>query len=564
MGILHLSEVIDYARDIEPFSFIQIYSGVGSGKNRWIQKLSKEGKRILLITSRQITADAQARKLGANRWIDLDKLLDRADWDLECVLSDITHCVVCTNSGFAKFVCRKFSPADSRTYLWNKFDLIVLDECHSLATDATFADAPFHVEKFIHFAIKQQSKCKFIFMTGTLSPIKWLLDDQGNRIHVVDYFDRCKHVTPDKVGIISKSVAKRKVVSLLRNGYRVIVFVNTIDSMTNWVGHLNRNGIGDNAIGLLYAKDEDSVNFTEELVTNRKNLIECLEKKERLLPSVKILLTTSKGKEGININDEDIPCMFCESHYADDLIQMAGRVRSGLDTLFVIRDARQNYTALSLFAAEINRDCAETVNGTRYRYEDYCEENGLECCENDLIKTVEKMFSCIRYSYISKRFAAYEGKIHGIREYTKGIKRFSEYIEHWNEPMNQVGECGSELFKLWFPYSEVYLHNNTPPTTQEIKEIVEGYLLHHDLFDRRISFEERNSILYFINRRFENYDRIAGKKLPISKLKPLFDCIGLKCESTGRHGSRQYIVTRCEFTDCEEAPCGMSGTEIDL
>ena len=88
--------------------------------------------------------------------------------------------------------------------------------------------------------------------------------------------------------------------------------------------------------------------------------------------------------------------------------------------------------------------------------------------------------------------------------------------------------------------------------------------MHHDLFDRRISFEERNSILHFINRRFENYDRIAGKRLPISKLKPLFDCIGLKCESTGRHGSRQYIVTRCEITDCEEATSGMGGTEIDL
>lgn len=557
-----LSDVISYENDIKPYRFIQIYSGVGSGKNHWIQKQATEGKRILLITSRQITADAQAKKLGADRWIDLDKLLDREDRELECVLSDVTHCVVCTNSGFATFVRKKFSPDDSRTYLWNKFDLIVLDECHSLATDATFADAPFHVEKFIHFAIKQQqSKCKFIFMTGTLSPIKWLLDDQRDRVHVVDYFDECRHVTPDKVEIISKAFAKREVLSLLRGGSRVIVFVNTIDSMKNWVGHLNRNGIDDNTIGLLYAKDEDNVNFTEELVNKRKKLIECLKKKECLLPSVKILLTTSKGKEGININDEDIPCMFCESHYADDLIQMAGRVRSGLDTLFVIRDARQNYTALSLFAAEINRDCAETVNGTRYRYEDYCEENGLSCCEDDLIKTVEKMFSCVRYSYISRRFAAYEGKIHGIREYTKGIKRFSEYIEHWSEPMNQNSEWGSELFKRWFPYSTVRLHDDTPPTVQRIKEIIEDYLSKHNLLDRRISFDERNSVRDFINRRFAYYSHIAGKSMPISNLKPLFDCIGLKCESTGRHGSRQYIISRCEAARQAETP---DGTEIDL
>lgn len=75
----YLSDVISYQNDIAPYRFIQIYSGVGSGKNGWIQKLAQEGKRILLITSRQITADAQAKKLGADRWIDLDKLLDRSD-----------------------------------------------------------------------------------------------------------------------------------------------------------------------------------------------------------------------------------------------------------------------------------------------------------------------------------------------------------------------------------------------------------------------------------------------------------------------------------------------------
>lgn len=554
-----LSDVISYENDIKPYRFIQIYSGVGSGKNRWIQKQAEEGKRILLITSRQITADAQAKKLGADRWIDLDKLLDRADRELECVLSDVTHCVVCTNSGFAAFVRKRFSPDDSRTYLWNKFDLIVLDECHSLATDATFADAPFHVEKFIHFAIKQQqSKCKFIFMTGTLSPIKWLLDDQRDRVHVVDYFDECRHVTPDKVEIISKTFAKRKVLSLLRGGSRVIVFVNTIDSMKNWVEYLNRSSIGDNDIGLLYAKDEDSVNFTEELVNKRKKLIECLEKKERLLSSVKILLTTSKGKEGININDEDIPCMFCESHYADDLIQMAGRVRNGLDTLFVIRDARQNYNALSLFAAEINRDCAETVNGTRYRYEEYCEENRLDYCEDDLIRTVEKMFSCVRYSYISKRFAAYEGKIHGIREYAKGIKRFSEYIEHWNEPMNQVGECGIDLFKKWFPYSEVELYGGATPSCDEAKTIVESYLLAHDYLDRQIQSEDIAAIKRFVNSRFEPYGRgVAGMRLPVKNLGAALKHIGFSVARSGRSGSGQVTITR-------RAECTSDGTEIDL
>ena len=67
-----LHTVLDSDKDIKPYRFIQIYSGVGSGKNLWVQKLAEAGSHVLLITSRQITADAQAKKLDASRWINLD------------------------------------------------------------------------------------------------------------------------------------------------------------------------------------------------------------------------------------------------------------------------------------------------------------------------------------------------------------------------------------------------------------------------------------------------------------------------------------------------------------
>ena len=35
--------------------------------------------------------------------------------------------------------------------------------------------APFYVEKFLDYAIRHSgSSCRYIFMTGTLAPIKWL------------------------------------------------------------------------------------------------------------------------------------------------------------------------------------------------------------------------------------------------------------------------------------------------------------------------------------------------------------------------------------------------------
>lgn len=172
-GVIYECEVIFYARSVfircnqlpERHCAISFYPDILRRRQRKERLDTETGsgrKAHPLITSRQITADAQAKKLGADRWIDLDKLLDRSEWEFECLYSDITRCVVCTNFGFAKFVRNRFSPSDSQTYLWNKFDLIVLDECHSLSTDATFANDPFYIEKFIRFAIKQPSKCKFI------------------------------------------------------------------------------------------------------------------------------------------------------------------------------------------------------------------------------------------------------------------------------------------------------------------------------------------------------------------------------------------------------------------
>ena len=236
--------MLDYEKDIAPYRFIQIYSGVGSGKNLRVQKLAEAGSHVLLITSRQITADAQAKKLDASRWINLEQLLDADEREFECLYSDIVHNVVCTNSGLEKFVRHHFSVDDTRTHLWNKFDYIILDEAHSLSTDATFADAPFYVGKFLGYAIRHSSSsCRYIFMTGTLAPIKWLLNDYADEVHLADYFEKCEYVVPKKVYLINGKRSKQILVNVLRAGRRVVYFANTIKSMTQLISYFKNNSI---------------------------------------------------------------------------------------------------------------------------------------------------------------------------------------------------------------------------------------------------------------------------------------------------------------------------------
>lgn len=143
--------------------------------------------------------------------------------------------------------------------------------------------------------------------------------------------------------------------------------------MTSHIRYFTNHGISEDDIGFLYADNADDVHFSETLVKKKATVIESLETKECLPANVRILFTTSKGKEGININDKDIPAMYCESHYVADLVQMAGRVRNGLRTLYIIRDAAQTCDYLSNFTADINRNCVEAVNQTYQNYlNNYC------------------------------------------------------------------------------------------------------------------------------------------------------------------------------------------------
>ena len=517
-----LHTVLDYEKDIAPYRFIQIYSGVGSGKNLWVQKLAEAGSHVLLITSRQITADAQAKKLDASRWINLDQLLDADEREFECLYSDIVHNVVCTNSGLEKFVRHHFSVDDTRTHLWKKFDYIILDEAHSLSTDATFADAPFYVE--------------------TLAPIKWLLNDYADGVHLADYFEKCEYVVPKKVYLINGRRSKQILVNALRAGRRVVYFANTIKSMTQLISYLKDNGISESDIGVMYADDNDDKCFSAELVSRKAAIYQSLKDEETIPSDIKLFVATTKCKEGINIMDEDITIMLSENHYYIDLIQMAGRVRNGLNTLYVIYDARQNYDSFSRFDAEVNRECVAGVNEAYSKYITERRKHGDAVDTEQLIKRVENMFRCIRFNPITQVFEAYEGRINGILDYCSSINDFTCYADSWDEPVNDYGEFGCEQIKRWFPHSEISIIDKRP-SQGEVKDTILSYLKQHDYMNRALSKEEQSNIKDYINREFGIYgNRVAGMSIPVKSLAPALGHVDISCRKTGRNSDGKRII----------------------
>lgn len=125
MGDKYLSEVIT-ADDIKNSkeNAICIVSGVGSGKNYFVENVLYEecGKSILYITSRRAKADEILKDTDAVRKIDWNK----AD-----------SMVTLTNSGVQYLLASRTEQYPVKDMI-NHFDYFVLDEAHSIATDATF------------------------------------------------------------------------------------------------------------------------------------------------------------------------------------------------------------------------------------------------------------------------------------------------------------------------------------------------------------------------------------------------------------------------------------------
>ena len=67
---------------------------------------------------------------------------------------------------------------------------------------------------------------------------------------------------------------------------------------------------------------------------------EYLEKYSRIREDIALFVTTSKNKEGININDDDIRHVYIESHSMTDIGQMAGRLRHGAENVYIILDSQ--------------------------------------------------------------------------------------------------------------------------------------------------------------------------------------------------------------------------------
>ena len=159
----HLSDVISYETDIAPHRFIEIFAGVGSGKNTLINRFVNGDPKhdipkmiVLVITSRrskvnELLADKDADYAArVGKWGNLTKEvydegdLERFQDNIRIISNEwgefpfYQKSVACTNAFIESYIQNVYDPTDPGTHLWNLFDMIVVDEFHSLVMDQRY------------------------------------------------------------------------------------------------------------------------------------------------------------------------------------------------------------------------------------------------------------------------------------------------------------------------------------------------------------------------------------------------------------------------------------------
>lgn len=560
-----VSDVVDLKRDILPYRLIQLVAGVGAGKNFWVRECLSKGKNpktkklfnVLLITSRAITADVQAANMEANRWIDLEALQKKG------IGTKGHKTAVVTNSGIEYFIKNRYQKDDPTTHIWNYFDFIILDEAHSLATDAVFADAPFYVLQFLARVLDHNKDCHVILMTGTPRPVDWLFTllkeqlEDDNDANFLDIYQECRHIEPRHVILERRLSASFDIVQELKKGKRILYFARTIKGIKELYERLTKDkelkkiGISSHNIGIAYADSranqkrekegmqdserkaptslgndegedytEESKWFSAETLKLKDEIRASIEENGIIPGEIKILLTTSTFKEGVDICNEDIKVVFAESMIPAELVQMAGRLRKGIDELRVLYSLQDSKGFDNIdYERYIDECCLSEVNNT---YQEYYIKQIKEYDVNSygekrlsppanaiysygeskedlekLIALIHHKFPNIRYDYFSDKFVLYKGKIEGNNYLIDAFERVSRYQRRWwiDVPVDpDDGEwffvSGRTYFQSFFPYSKIELWDRRNATLK-----VQRLLMEENCLDVDISAAKRDEII---------------------------------------------------------------------
>lgn len=399
IDIIELNEIVK-----QHGSKIMILAGVGAGKSTWVKEVLAKDGNVLFITSRRAKVDEDINNSDFKNYINKETLLN-------------SHQTLVTNAKIHSFIKNVMIETDKSSLdeFLSNYKYVVVDEVHSIASDASFSESAFGLLCFIEYAVEYANNhdCIVITMTGTPEPV--LNYFHTKKWYILDLRDECTCVYPQAIYTIQRRYLRKKIKEILGNNNQIIYFV----THASYIPHICKELLNEKivlssevAVVVSDGKEDDvkekcfaelGKEKTDEIFENSKKCYESIVSAQHLPYECQILFSTSRLKEGIDIHNSNVVAI-CESHVLTDLIQYYGRIRASGGTVYVVSDSKQH--VINTNEIIYNYAHYECITANIFSH-----KNALEL---DNGKNILKAHVCknpyIYYNYIEKQFEVFEIK----------------------------------------------------------------------------------------------------------------------------------------------------------
>lgn len=342
----YLSELVT-DEEIKQNPVTCIVAGVGSGKSTWVEGIHSTHEEVkglvdrykaLYITSRRSKVD-ESHQNNPNLLKSIDYFFERKE------ALPQTESVACTFAHLVEYIKRSRS---TNPCFWRDFDFIIVDECHSIATDSTFTESAV-IYDFLFAVYEDCIKDKevsdigtrIILMTATPSPIPTLLDNLN--AHIIDLSAQTRWIKPHTISILPFCEIVDNIKFELEFEGRVVYYSTFFDKYEDLISLAQSVGIAQSQIVIDVSNEKKQREIKEKypiIYANTEDFKNNLSRSKVIDENIKLVITNSKNKEGININS-DIDLLVVENHYYTDIKQICGRFRLGVPVALIVDDARQ-------------------------------------------------------------------------------------------------------------------------------------------------------------------------------------------------------------------------------
>lgn len=208
-----------------------------------------------------------------------------------------------------------------------------------------------------------------------------------------------------------------------------------------------------------------------------------LAKDALIREDIQLFVTTSKNKEGINIENKDIHHVYIEEHSLTDIRQMAGRLRCGADHAYVIVDSKGHNTYehpqerwLTRFMCKFDLDWGD-----------------VDIFEPNIHSHADAMLD----------YKCAQNGVHNLMGNSRSTKR--AYSEDYPEIGGYI-----TLMQSKFPYMSCNFFNNTFQYNELRERGMDFVAREKRLFEKALASDEE-------------FLRIFGEGFPVTKLHPMVD-----------------------------------------